>query len=346
MTIREITSEREWDEFVRKLAPNTFLHSWPWGQVQKKTGEAVRYLGIMRDHELAGAALVITVNARRGRHYLIPHGPLLADEADVQEGLSALIGHLRQQAPREGAVCLRIAPLLEDAPQLRKVFSDLGFRPAPLHVHAELTWVLDINKSEEELLAGMRKTTRHAIRKAQGMGATADIVTTPAGLERFMPLYGATRTRHGFVPFSREFLAAQVEEFGSRGQLFFSIVRHQGRDLAAAICVQAGNTVFYHHGASRTRGGDLPAGQAGPSASHLTQWAAMQEAWRRGATRYNFWGIAPDHEPDHPFAGITVFKKGFGGHAINYLHAQDLPLSPRYWQLWAVEMWRKHRRGF
>jgi lipid II:glycine glycyltransferase (peptidoglycan interpeptide bridge formation enzyme) len=339
MTIREITAEPEWDEFIKKLAPRTFLHSWPWGQVQKRTGEGVRYLGLMRDQRPVGAALVITVNARRGRHYLIPHGPLFAATADVPEGLSALVQYLQQQAKIDGAVCLRIAPLLEDTPQARQVFSHLGFRPSPLHVHAELTWVLDINKPAEELLAGMRKTTRHAIRKAHDSGATAKIVTDPAGLRRFWPLYEATRTRHGFIPFSPDFLAAQVEEFGQRNQLFLSIVRSHDRDLAAAICIHLGNTVFYHHGASLMHSGD-------PPASHLAQWAAIQEAKRRGAALYNFWGIARDTEPNHPFAGITVFKKGFGGRAINYLHAQDLPLSHRYWQLWAVEMWRKHQRGF
>jgi lipid II:glycine glycyltransferase (peptidoglycan interpeptide bridge formation enzyme) len=338
-TIREVTSEQQWEAFLRTLNPNTFLQSWPWGQVQQQTGEDVRHLGFWKNEQLVGVALVVLVNARRGRHYLIPHGPLLSSEQESRQALPALVEHLKSHAKHDRAVCLRLAPLLEDTPATRQAFADLKFRPAPLHVHAELTWVLDINKPADALLAGMRKTTRHAISKAHAEGAVADIITTAAGLKRFLPLYRATKTRHQFTPFSQHFLQTQVQAFLQREQLFFCIARHGEEDLAAAICIHYGHTVFYHHGASIHRP-DMP------PVSQLLQWTAIQEAARRGATLYNFWGIAPADQPRHPFAGITVFKKGFGGRAIDYLHAQDLPLSPRYWQLRAVEMWRKRRRGF
>ena len=81
-------------------------------------------------------------------------------------------------------------------------------------------------------------------------------------------------------------------------------------------------------------------------AAHAVQWRSIQEAQRRGATRYNFWGIARADQPRHPFAGITIFKKGFGGYPQDYMHAQDLPLNLKYWKLWAVDTWRHIQRGF
>src|SRR3989344_9347118 len=277
MTIREITAESEWEVFVHACNPATFLHSWAWGQVQKRTGEGVRYLAIQDGDKQIGAALVILVKARRGWHYLIPHGPLCLSNENNREAVLAVVRYLREKAAHDRAVCVRIAPLWEDTPASRETFAALGFRPAPLHVHAELTWVLDIEASEDELLAGMRKTTRHAIKKAQKSGTVAEIITPLAALERFLPIYHATRARHQFVPFSRSFLNAQLEEFNQRGQLFLSIARYQDKDIAAAICVHYGDTVFYHHGASLLANGT-------PPASHLVQWAAIVEAKRRGAT--------------------------------------------------------------
>lgn len=339
LVIKPVTEPSAWEAFLRSLQPNTFLQSWEWGQVQLQTGEGVHYLGFYRGQDMVGVALIVVVNARRGRFYLCPHGPLLREQESIADVLHVLVQYLRAQGQRDKVVAIRIAPLLEATPDNRKVFVEGGFRPAPLHVHTELTWVLDLTPAEDLLMRGMRKTTRHAIRRAQEHGVDVEIFTEPSALARFMPLYQETKQRHAFIPFSEHFLRTQVTAFGQQGRFFMAIARYQGRDVAAALLVHYGNTVFYHHGASTPLPATVPAAQ-------LLQWRAIQEAKRRGATRYNFWGIAPADQPRHPFAGITVFKKGFGGYAIDYLHAQDLPLTTGYWQLWLVDMVRKWRRGF
>lgn len=351
--IEPIRDEPTWNTFVAACQPNTVLHSWEWGQVQKATGEGVRYLGYLSPNlaglpaglaglpaDLAGVALVITVNARRGRHYLIPHGPLVKNQDHYEAALTEIISYLRSMAPHDGVIGLRISPLVPDTPSAQSLFRQLGFRASPLHVHAELTWVLDINAPAEQILAGMRKTTRHAIRKAEQAQVTCNIITDPQeALRRFWPLYQQTRRRHGFVLWPKATIQAQLAIF-SRSQRIFSVVaRHNSRDIAAAILPHFGNTVYYYHGASAKLSSAAPAAQ-------LLQWAAILEARRRGATQYNFWGIAPTNKPFHPFAGITTFKQGFGGRAINYLHAQDLPFSLGYWLLFTVDTYRKFRRGF
>lgn len=339
MTIKEIDNKDSWNNYLLLLHPNTFLQSWEWGQVQRHSGEGIQYLGMFENETQVGAALVLTVNARRGRHLFIPHGPLSKNEQTTRNCLPALIDYCRAKARDVRAGALRIAPLLLTTPENTTFFKQLGFRPAPLHVHTELTWVLDINKSEEELRAGMRKTTRHAIKKAQQAGITIDIQRDPAALERFFPLYTTTKHRHDFTPFSQSFLREQVQQFAQDNRVYLCFAQHEGKDLAGAIIVHFGTTAFYHHGASRKIPSHLPASQ-------LLQWESIREAKRRGATRYNFWGIAPDNQPNHPFAGITTFKKGFGGYALDYMHAQDLPLSPSYTTLWLVDTYRKWKRGF
>lgn len=335
MEIREINDKTIWNDFLLSLQPNTFLQSWEWRQVQEQDGEEVRTLGFYEGKDLVAVALLILVEARRGNHYLCPHGPLLQDPSRMEEILKTLVAYCDPTK----AVALRIAPLVEHTAQQEEIFSSLGFWPAPMHVHAELTWVLDISKSEEDILSGMRKTTRHAIAKAKKEHVSVDISSDISSLERFWPLYEQTKNRHGFIPFGKDFITLQANTFGASNMMFFAIATYKGEDVAAAMLFQFGTTVFYYHGASTKIPSNIPAAQ-------LLQWEAIQEAKRRGATRYNFWGIAPEDEPNHPFAGITVFKKGFGGYAMDYLHAQDLPLSWKYWKLWAIEMFRKKKRGF
>ncbi len=355
MQLQEITNKEEWNSFLAKIQPNTFLHSWEWKEIQEadpacakaSAGAAVnsccKTWGFYEHDELIGVALVITVNAKRGNHYLIPHGPILKDQKYLDEVLTLLKAQYSSGQGHESSVCLRVAPLIENTSNAIAIFNSLGFRSSPMHVHAELTWVLDISKPEEGLLKEMRKTTRNAIVKAQKEGVSVEISSDPLALERFWPLYEQTKDRHGFIPFHKSFIQSQAEIFGKENKMFFAIAKYQGQDVAAAMLIHSGSTVFYYHGASTKV--SVPAAQ-------LLQWEAIKEAKKRSATRYNFWGIAPIRQaqskpdPNHPFAGITIFKTGFGGYAIDYMHAQDLPLSWKYWKLWAIEMWRKKKRGF
>lgn len=337
MQCQEIKNKEEWDAFLAEVKPNTFLHTWQWKEVQELSGEQCTPLGFFATSELIAIALVITVNAKRGVHYLIPHGPILKDVKYLQGVIRELTTYNIQHATNKNAVALRIAPLVENTDENNRIFSSLGFRPSPMHVHAECTWILNIAKPDDMLLHQMRKTTRNAIAKAQHEGVTVEIIKDTKAIERFWPLYEQTKTRHDFIPFQKSFLQSQAEIFGRNNAMFFTIATYQDRDVAAAMLIQSYNTVFYYHGASVK----IPV-----PATQLLQWEAIQEAKRRGATRYNFWGIGPENDPRHPFAGITVFKKGFGGYEINYMHAQDLPLSWKYWMLWAIEMWRKKKRGF
>lgn len=352
--IKPITDQQLWNRFILACQPNTFLQSWEWGQVQKSTGEDLKHLGYYDNSgTLLGVALVVLVNARRGRHYLIPHGPIFASLTDHQTSapilekhtftkqlIAELVSYLCSTAQVDKVCALRIAPLLLNTPDHQGLFNALGFRLAPLHVHAELTWVLDISQSTDQLLSNMRKTTRHAIRRAGNAGVTCEIVTDyETVLSRFWPLYEATRQRHGFVLWPRSMIKAQLKIFSENNKIFSIIARYENKDVAAAILPHFGSTVFYYHGASTKLPASVPATQ-------LLQWDAIREAKRRGATTYNFWGIAPKNQPDHPFAGITTFKTGFGGYPIDYLHAQDLPFTFSYWKLWAIDSYRKLRRGF
>ncbi len=339
LKVEDVRDKSAWNTWLLTQQPNTFLQSWEWGQVQGRESETVRYLAVKDGTEQVAAALTITVHARRGPFLFCPHGPIIRSNANKKEVLDILMSAWKQYATEDGAVAIRVAPLLETTPEHTELFSGLLFRPSPIHVHAELTWVLDISPTEDVLLQNMRKTTRHAIKKAANEGVRVEISSDTSAVERFLPLYESTKTRHQFVPFSETFLQHQVETFGESNNMYFAFAKYQRQDVAAAIFMRFGNTVFYHHGASTKLPSSIPAAQ-------LLQWESIQYAKQLGATRYNFWGIAPDDKPNHPFAGITVFKKGFGGQAIDYMHAQDLPLSLGYWKLWAVDSFRKIKRGF
>ena len=59
---------------------------------------------------------------------------------------------------------------------------------------------------------------------------------------------------------------------------------------------------------------------------------------------HNFWGISPQDKPNHPWAGLSFFKRGFGGHAQEFAHAKDLKINWLYYATRAfekIECWQK-----
>ena len=78
----------------------------------------------------------------------------------------------------------------------------------------------------------------------------------------------------------------------------------------------------------------------------MLQWEAIVEAKKRGSEIYDFWGYAdPVKDPNHPYAGPTLFKMGFGGYVDKYVKTQDFVISPKYWINYIIEVSRKIKRG-
>ncbi|MBV9349635.1 MAG: peptidoglycan bridge formation glycyltransferase FemA/FemB family protein [Patescibacteria group bacterium] len=336
-SFKEITEEKIWNEFVLSCDPNTFLNSFAWGEVETDLGRKVIRIGIFDGNEQIGALLAVLVPARRGSILLCPHGPLVKDRVSIEEVLPDVRDELSRIGRIEKCVCVRICPLLSDIPEHRKIFSSCGFKPAPIHVYSELSWILDITPPEAALLSGMKKNTRYGIRKAEKDGVTVSSSIAVEDIDTFWRLYVRTADRQGFVVYPRSMIEAEFRRFAERGKARWYFAKFQETLVSAALIVYSDTTAFYHHGASLHATGSITPGEA-------LQWKIIKDAKASGLKRYNFWGVVPDDQPKHPWAGLSKFKKGFGGYPEAYVHAQDLPLSLRYWIMWAIETFRRWKR--
>lgn len=334
---------------MEKCAEKNFTCSWNWGEFQKNFRFGIHRLGLVDNSQLRAVALAITIKARRGSFLFVPYGPNILPEfsSGGKEILKSFLDELKKIAKAEGLLFVRIQPIWENNAANNRVFRELGFRKAPAFIHAEMTWRLDLSGGDEDLLAGMRKTTRYLIRQAQ-KNAEIDILKNPAPqgselepfdyVEIYNELYQATVDRHNFTPFDIDYLKNEFRIFGADGQAAVILGRYKKEMVAGGIFIYWQGEGFYHQGASNQKFSKIPV-------SYLVLWEAIREARRRGCKMFNFWGgIDPDKSPHHPWAGLSRFKMGFGGTINDYVPTQDYVLSPLYWAVYFFEKIRRIKR--
>jgi len=348
MIIQEIKDKNIWEDFVGSCFERTFLHSWNWGEFNRAMGNKIWRLGVYEQiangesqmANLVGAALIVKIQAKRGTFLFCPHGPVIKYQiSNIKYQISkALLDYLKNIAKDERADFIRVAPIWLESEENISIFKKLGFRKAPIHIHPEITWELNIELSEDELLKNMRKTTRYLIKKAQKDGVKIVQNKNSKTLEIFNKLYQETVNRHRFVPFSPNYIKNEFQSFLNDNQVSLFFAKYQNEIIVSAMIIFWQGIAFYHQGASSQKYPKIPA-------SYLLQWEAIKEAKKRNCQTYDFWGIAPPNsKSSHRFAGVTLFKTGFGGEMKELVKTQDFPISSKYWFNFIVELARKKAR--
>ena len=335
--MREITNKEAWEDFSLNTSPNTFLQSWNWGDFNAALGRKIWRLGLFENEKLIGICLLIKYSSRFGSYLYTPRGPILSWKNWKE--LDSILDKIKEVAKEEKAIFIKTDPLLPAEAVIYKEFKKRKFISAETFIQVEDAWLLPLDKSEEELLNDMRKTTRYLIRAEEKQGVTIEQSDKKPDAKAFVDLLYSTATRKGFINHPKEYYLKQFEILCAEDQEKIFISRKSGKVQAMAIIAFYGDSAYYLHGAS------LPA-EKGSSVGYLLQWEAIKEAKRRGCKYYNFWGVVKDEHfhPGHPWYGFSLFKRGFGGFKYSYIRTQDFPLSSKYYIYRAAEKARRFNR--
>jgi len=329
--LKPITDTVLTDFYLSFTGEKTFLQSSAYAQLRESLGEIVLRYGIYKSKKLVGTVLIQITQTKLKRFAHIPHGPLLLDENCWAWFLAAYKNIGREH----NCDFVRISPLIP-AQAGNQTLTQNNFKPAPIHlVNPEKTWVLNLEKPEEEILAEMKKSTRYEVRKGVKTDFKVKIGNSNQDLDIFWDLHLETVKRQGFVPFSRKLTEQELESFSDQAQIIS--IFHDEKPLASGVFLFDDRTGYYHQGASTYS--KLPA-------AHAYLWQAILEAKRRGCREFNFWGVCDESQTKHPWYGLSKFKRGFGGQEKNYLHVHDFPLTKKYYLNVLVELWRKWKRGY
>lgn len=328
--------ESDWSrlqEIWRKTRVNypeaNFLQSPTWLHANELMGDRAVAIETSTETWCVG----IVKNARRGRYLEIPGGPLMDWQTQGEE----MLRKIWQVAVEERCVFVRIRPQLRKTAENVQLMENLGLKKAPMHLHAEHTVMIDLNKTEEQLLAEMRKQTRYEVRRAERLGIKVWKGNSEQLFKEFHEVQLETARRQNFVPPSLAVLLAEREAFGKNAQIYVADSQ-DGERICYGLMLIDGDEAEYFEAASTSLGRTLPG-------AYGMLWRAMRDFREQGLQRFNLWGIAPEGVKNHRYAGVTVFKKGFGGAVVEFVPAQDLVIKPlRYRFDYLVENLRRKMR--
>ena len=349
MKIEDCKSKKEWDKFVTSHEEANFLQSWDFYEFHQARGEEI-VRRIARDNKgkIVGAYAGEVEHAKRGRHMAIAGGPIL--DWSNSKLVKAVFEDMKEQGKKLNCVFIRVRPQCKNNPKNEAIFKENGLRKAPMYLSVEFAGVLNLNESEDEIMAGMRQRLRRALRKAKKNDIKVEKSTNPEDIKTFYKIQLQTAKRHDFYAFSEGFLTKQFEAFAPNGEAVLYTakisdekkkelgVESESNILAQNFMIFYGNEASYHYGVSSELGTKL-------SGAPLLHMEAMRDARARGIKRYNFWGIVGENETKHRFYGVSVFKRGFGVTELKYLPAHDLVLKPvSYLKTWLIETLRRKFR--
>ena len=320
-----------WQEVIKKFPEANFLQSPNYGKMNEILGDKV----VEEDFGGKGRALMIVRNAKRGRYLEIPCGPLL-DYSD-KKSVTLAFKKIAEIAKKEKCVFVRVRPQLINTPENLQLLANLGLKKSPMHLAAEHTVIIDLDKSEDELLADMRRQTRYEVRRAAKQGITVEKMQGEEIFKEFHKVQAETAKRQGFVPPNLKTLMAEREAFGNNIAIYVAKTS-DGKPIAYGMIIKDGKEGDYYEAASTDLNRKMPG-------AYALLWQVMKDLKVEGYERFNLWGIAPAGQPNHRYAGVTTFKTGFGGEVVEYVPAHDLVITKsKYLKNWIVETVRKKKR--
>ena len=293
---------------------------------------------------------MVVRNAKRGRYLEIPCGPLI-DWGDI-ESVKGAFEEIKRIAKVEKCVFVRIRPQLNNNPDNLKVLEGLRLKKSPMHLAAEHTVILDLKKTENDLLAEMRRQTRYEVRRSEKLKITVRKSRTEEIFREFHDVQLQTAKRQGFVPPDLDTLLAEREAFKEKAEIYVAEInakdlkdapddlpQNDGKvAIAYGLIIRDGLEGDYYEAASTVLNRKLPG-------AYALLWQAIKDLKAEGYERFNLWGIAPAGQPNHRYAGVTTFKTGFGGEVVEYVPAHDMIISRTgYLKDLVVEKIRKKRR--
>lgn len=297
-------NKQQWDDYVNDLGGHP-LQLWGWGELKTAHNWSASQVLYTQDGITKGGAqlLVRTLPWPFKRLTYIPRGPF-GEFGESATGMAELVEYVKHNI---GGV------LLAAEPDQTVVGWGSKWRKSTNTILIPRTLILELGKTEEELLGAMTKKTRQYIRKSERDGVTIHRINNREQLAPVMAIYRDTALRAGFALHGDNYYYDLFDMLGENNLLYAAYFENK---LVSFVWLAiSGTTAFELYGGMSEQGQEL-------RANYSLKWHAITKCKEWGITRYDMNGLLND--------GVSNFKIGFADHEDLLAGTYDYPLSPLY----------------
>ncbi len=304
MSIIIIHSDFDKNEWNKKAIHP--LQSWEWGEARKEMGNEVLRLIAGNDVYQVIFHKIPLTNFKIG---YLPRSNFPSQE---------VLDFFYNYGQKNKVIFIKIEPY-EKISNLKFQTTDTLIK-SPHPLFPQWTQILDLTQSEKELLKNMHHKTRYNIRLAKKKGVIVKKMDNEEGFKIFCQLYFETCKRQKYFGHNPRYHQIVWNNL-KKNIAYILIAFYKNIPLAAYELFYFKKIIYYPYGGTSLLHRNL-------MASNLLMWETIRLGKKMGAKKFDMWGsLPPNYKKNHPWAGFTRFKQGYGGRYVELAGSYDLVIN-------------------
>jgi len=242
----------------------------------------------------------------------MPKGPMPTE---------TILEHLVKLGVQKHAIFIQIEPNVEKSNESR-IEDFKSLRPSHHPLFTKYTFIIDLTKTEEQLLKELHPKTRYNIKVAEKHNVNIQEDNSDEAFETYLKLEKETTDRQGFYAHNETYHRTMWEIMKKSDIAHLFTATYQGDTLAAWIIFINDNVMYYPYGASSRTSREV-------MAPNLLLWELIKWGKAHDIRAFDLWGaIGPNPDPKDPWYGFHRFKTGYNPKLVEYVGSYDLVIQP------------------
>lgn len=306
------------------------LQSYEWGEFRKAEGINVIRKGCFEKNKLL-SGFQLTIHKIPRTNFTIGYLP----KGELPN--KKLLTELTQIGKENNCIFIQLEPNVTTKQEKngKQKMKDLGLQSAAHPLFTKYTFVLDLTKSEEELLKDMHPKARYNIKVAKKHGVIVKENNAKQAFEEYWKLMKETTTRQKFYAHTKQYHELQWQTFFHDNDVnkltsHLFTAEYENKILTTLLFFIFHDTLYYPYGASSNEHRNV-------MHSNLAMWEGILFGKKLGLKKFDMWG-ALGEEPDKndPWFGFHDFKRKFGPEHVEFIGSYDLMINPVLYQAYKL----------
>ena len=295
------------------------IQTWEWGDFQISQGHKVYRLGVFENNKIISA---YSISFHKIPKTNLSIGTVLrGPEIDNQT-----VAETTKIAKKENAIFVKFEPDIYKNNSAVYYFNNLV--TSPKNAFYPYSFIVDLSKTEEELLENLHPKTRYNIKLANRHGVKVEEKTDERGFEIYLKLLFDTTKRQGFYLHTKQYHRDLWNLLKKTDMVHLFLASYQKQVLSAFMVFTLKDKLFYPYGASLDTHREV-------MAPTLLMWEVIKYGKSKGLKSFDMWGsLGPNAKEGENGYGFHRFKQGYGGQLIEFVGTYDLIINPTFYKIY------------